>query len=72
LVDDGLEVADKVGEFGTKGSVDGHHDCFLDDAGDGDVCKGNALADEEGARREVLEGVEGMRLALNETSVCLN
>ena len=73
MVDDGLEMTDEVGEFGAKRSVDGYPDCFLDDAGDKDVCKGNALADEEGARREVgLEGVEGTRLALNETSVCLN
>jgi len=73
LVDDGLEVTDEVGEFGTKGGVDGYPDCLLDDAGDKDVCKGNALADEEGTRREVgLEGVEGTRLALNETSVCLD
>ena len=73
MVDDGLEVTDEVGEFGAKGSVDGYPDCFLDDAGDKNVCKGNALADEECARREVgLEGVEGTRLAFNETGVYLD
>lgn len=46
---------------------------FLDDAGDKDACKSNALADEEGARKELgLEGVEGMGLALDETSMCLD
>ena len=49
MVDDGFEMTDEVGEFGTKGGVDSYPDCLLDDAGDGDVCKGNALADEEGA-----------------------
>jgi hypothetical protein len=73
LVDDGLEVTDEVGEFGAKRSVDGYPDCFLDDAGNKDVCKGDALADEEGARREVgFEGVQGTGLAFNETSVCLD
>ena len=66
-------MTDEVGEFGAKRSVDGYPDCFLDDAGDENVCKGNALANEESARREVgLEGVEGTRLALNETNVCLD
>ena len=73
LVDDGLEVTDEVGEFGAKGGVDGCPDCFLDDAGNVDVCKGNTLADEEGARRDVaLECIEGAGLALNKNSMYLD
>jgi hypothetical protein len=66
-------MTDEVGEFGAKGGVDGYPDCFLDDGGNEDVCEGNALADEEGARREVgLEGVEGTGLALNKPSMYLD
>jgi hypothetical protein len=65
-------MADEVWEFGAKGGVDGHGDCSLDDAGNVDVRKGNALADEEGARREVaFKGVECTGVALNEAGVCL-
>ena len=73
MVDDGLEMTDEVGEFGAKGGVDSYPDCFLDDSGNVDVCEGNALADEEGARRKVaLEGVEGTGLAFDEASMCLD
>ena len=44
MVDDGLEVTDEVGDFDTKGNVDGYPDCFLDDASGEGVCNGNALA----------------------------
>lgn len=72
MVDDSLEVADEVGEFATKGSVDGYADCFLGDAGDEDICKGNTLADKESGRREVgLESVEGTGLVLNKATVCV-
>jgi len=70
MVDNGLEVTNEVGEFGTKGGVESYPDGFYDDASNKYICEGDALADEEGTRREVgLEGVEGTRLALNETGV---
>jgi len=73
LVDDGLKVTDEVGKLGTKGGVNGYPDCLLNDAGNEDICKGNALANKERAGREVgVEGFEGTRLPLNETSVCLD
>jgi hypothetical protein len=70
LVDDGLEVADEMGELGTERGIDGGGDSALDDGGDEDIGKGDALADEEGAGREVgVKGIQCASLALDEASV---
>ena len=59
LVDDGLEVADDVGELGTERSVEGDTDGAEDDGSEGDVGKGDAFADEEGTGGKVLfKGLE--------------
>ena len=72
LVDDGLEVTNDVGELSTEGRVDGDGKRALNDRRNGDIGKGNALGDKEGAGSEVsLKGFEGAELTLSEGGVDL-
>jgi hypothetical protein len=72
LVDDRLEVAEEVGELGARGGVEVDGGGGLYVRGNEEVGEGEALADEEGAGRDMLlEGVEGAGLALEEGGVDL-
>jgi hypothetical protein len=67
LVDNGLEVADEVGDLGADGGVESDHGSTLDRRGDGKISEGDALSDEESAGGEMgIEGFQRAELALCE------
>jgi hypothetical protein len=49
LVDDSLQMTDKVRELSSHGSIDGYGDSPLDESGDGDIGQSYAFAHEESA-----------------------
>ena len=51
----------------TRRGVDSYTDCFLDDAGDEDVCNGNTLREERWASRVLLR----IRVWLSKRPVCV-
>ena len=70
LVHNSLEVADDIRKLGAEGRIDRDGNGALDDRGDGDVGKRDALSDKEGAGRKVgLEGLQGTELALSKSGV---
>ncbi len=73
LVNDGLEVADDVGELSAEGSIESDGESALDDGGDGNVSERDAFANEESVGGEVgLEGLERTDLTLGKGGVDLD
>ena len=72
LIDDGLKVAHDIRKLRTESSIEGHEDGREDDGGEGNICKGNPLTDEEGTSREIsLNSLKGAQLTFSKGVVNL-